>query len=130
VISLDTNVFARWIMRDDASQYDVADRVLAESFLITSSVLVELAWVLESVGEMSRAEIALSLATISQLPTANLEDATHMRWAIERFATAGDLADLVHLAGSGAANGFGTFDKRVAKQAGPNSPIPIIDLNP
>lgn len=130
MIALDTNVFARWIMRDDATQCAVADQALGEPFLITNSVLMELGWVLQSVAGMGRAEIARSLGLILRLPTANISDASTVRWAIERFSEAGDLPDLIHLASATEADSFATFDSRISRQAGSLAPLPIIDLNP
>ncbi len=117
-------------MRDDTVQAAAADAVLGQPFQITTSVLVELGWVLGSIGGMGRSDLARSLGLILNLPTANVEGGSVVRWAVERFATTGDLADLVHLASSTGAEAFGTFDKQLLKDAGPNAPIIVLDLNP
>jgi predicted nucleic-acid-binding protein len=128
MIAVDTCVLARWVMRDDPAQTDVADAVLAQSFYLGVGVLVELGWVLGSVGRMSRSEVARTFASLLGLPTACVQNETHVRWAVERFATHGDLSDLLHIANSVEADGFATFDAKISKQAGPNPPVSVITL--
>lgn len=130
VISLDTNVLVRWIARDDATQAQRADDVLGEPFFVSPTVLTELGWVLRTRIGLDRTAIAFSVSKLLNLPTANFPLAANLRWAVERYASQGDWADLIHLATSTEALAFGTFEKRLAKQAGPNAPVPIVDLNP
>ncbi len=130
VIALDTNVLVRWIARDDPGQAERADVILQEPFLISSSVLTELGWVLRTCMNMDRTEIGFAVSKLINLPTANLPFAANVRWAVERYALQGDWADLIHIATSTDADSFGSFEKRLAKQTGPGSPIPIVDLDP
>jgi predicted nucleic-acid-binding protein len=125
MIAVDTNVLARWLMRDDPEQAAIADALLAKPFFVGVSVLVELGWVMETVGAMDRSQLARSLASLLGLPTAYIQHEAAVRWALERFATQGDLADLIHLCNSAEADSFATFDKRLSGQAGPNSPVPV-----
>jgi predicted nucleic-acid-binding protein len=125
VIALDTNVIVRWIMRDDAAQVAIADQVLAEPFFVSASVLTEIGWVLESVFGLKRTQIAAAASSLVNLPTANVPDVHKVRWALERFSHSGDWADLIHLATAGDVAAFGGFDKKLAKQAGPNVPMKI-----
>lgn len=128
MIAVDTCVLARWVLRDDLAQTEAADTVLAQSFYLGAGVLVELGWVLSSVGRMARSEVARTFATLLGLPTACVQNEAHVRWAVERFATHGDLSDLLHIANSVEANGFATFDAQMSKQAGPNPPVSVITL--
>lgn len=128
MIAVDTCVLARWVLRDDLAQTEAADAVLAQSFYLGAGVLVELGWVLSSVGRMARSEVARTFATLLGLPTACVQNEAHVRWAVERFATHGDLSDLLHIANSVEANGFATFDAQMSKQAGPNPPVSVITL--
>jgi predicted nucleic-acid-binding protein len=130
VIALDTNVLVRWIVRDDPKQFARADAVMAEPFFLPISVFMELGWVLRSVYGFSRQDISKTAALVVSLPTTNIPFATNIRWAIERYAAGGDWEDMIHLATSTEADAFGSFDMRLSKQGGPNSPISIIDLNP
>lgn len=123
--ALDTCILARWVLRDDPAQAAVADDLLAQPFFLGVSVLVELSWVLESSGGMGRETLARTLAELVSLPTAWVQNADGVRWAIERFAQRGDFADLMHVANSTPAAGFITFDKAIVKDAGPNAPVPV-----
>lgn len=126
MIALDTNVLVRWVLRDDGAQAAVADRLLSAPFYVSPSVLVELGWVLQSVGGMERTALAFAVSRLMHLPTAHTAHADQLRWAIERFSTRGDWADLVHIASCTAADGFASFDKPLAADAGPNSPLEIV----
>ena len=130
MIALDTNVLVRWIARDDPVQSAHADEILQEPFFVSPSVLTELGWVLQTRIGMDRAKIAFSVSKLMSLPTANLPFAANLRWAVERYATQGDWGDLIHIATSTEAEAFGSFEKQLVKQAGPNAPVPIINLNP
>jgi predicted nucleic-acid-binding protein len=126
VIAVDTCVLARWLLRDDPDQAERADQLLAEPFYLGISVLVELAWVLTAVGGMDRTQMARVFAALLSLPTASVQHGAHVRWAIERFSTQGDLADLLHLCNSTDAGQFATFDRRLAAQAGTNPPVSVM----
>jgi predicted nucleic-acid-binding protein len=125
VIAIDTCILARWVMRDDSVQAEMADTLLAQPFFLGVSVLVELNWVLGSIGQMDREQVARAFASLLGLPTAYVQHEALVRWAVERFATQGDFADLIHLCNSSDADLFVTFDKRLAGQAGSNAPIPV-----
>lgn len=128
MIAVDTCVLARWVLRDDPVQTKIADAVLAQPFYLGASVLVELGWLLGSAGQMKRSQIARTFAALLGLPTACVQNEAHVRWAVERFAAKGDLADLLHIANSTEAVAFATFDKRLVAQAGPNSPAKVTSL--
>jgi predicted nucleic-acid-binding protein len=123
--AVDTCVLARWVMRDDPAQAELADALLARPFFLGVTVLVELNWVLGTVGKMERGLIARAFASLLGLPTAYVQHEALVRWAVERFATQGDFADLIHLCNSTDADLFATFDKRLARHAGSNAPIPV-----
>ena len=125
MIAVDTCVLVRWVLRDDGRQAVAADAQLALPFFLGVSVLVELGWVLATIGRMSRPQIARALESLLGLPTAIVEHETHVRWAIQRYAAMGDLPDLIHLANSTDADGFVTFDKALLREAGPNAPVPV-----
>jgi predicted nucleic-acid-binding protein len=125
MIAVDTSILARWVLRDDPVQAAAADAVLAQPFYLGVSVLVELGWVLQSVGAMDRGQVSRTVASLLGLPTACVQHAEQVRWAVERFSSRGDFADLIHLCNSADADGFATFDKRLAADAGPNAPVRV-----
>ena len=105
----------------------MAKAVLSRDFVLLPSVVLETEWVLRSSYAWPRARIAEALAVLIDLPTLR-EAPQGIGWVIERFADGADFADMLHLAASGSADAFVTFDRRLAKAAGPNTPIPIETL--
>ena len=125
--SPDTNILARWLLEDDPDQTRMADDVLAQPVHITMTVLLELGWVLGSKKRLSRDTVADLLQTLLNLRTVNVGDRAGVDWAIERYRQGADWADMVHVVDSaGKAAAFVTFDESLARQAGPDSPIPVI----
>lgn len=124
--AVDTNVLVRWITRDDPVQTPLADQVMRTPVYVPLTVLIELAWVLR--GEpynMTRDVLTESLRLLIDLDgvTVPLEDA--VRWAIERHRNGADFADMVHLIESRRTDAFLTFERRLAKLAGPDAPVPV-----
>ena len=85
MIGLDTNLIVRYLTRDDAAQYkkakDLVDRATArdQGFLINAVVLCEVAWVLGSVYDYSRKEIADALDQILATEQFTVEHADDAR---------------------------------------------------
>lgn len=118
MISVDTNLLARFLLRDDPDQYRRAVAALAgdEEVFIPITVLLELAWVLKA-REVTREEILLSVQGILALPHVRLQHAEAVRAAL-RWAKAGvDVADALHLALSGQSTKFLTFDANLVRRA-------------
>lgn len=87
---------------------------------------MEATWVLQSSYGQPREAIAEALTTILDINTVHTPDDAGVRWAIDRYARYGaDLADMLHLVASKESEVFLSFDRRLTRQAGPNSPIPI-----
>lgn len=125
LIALDTCILARWVMRDDKAQAEAADTLLARPFFIGQTVLLELGWLLRTAGRMDRAQLAETLQTLTGLPTAVVENADRVRWAIERYAQRGDLADLLHVANAVGVRSIATFDRKFVRDATPNAPTQV-----
>lgn len=69
MIALDTNILARYLLKDDAAQFERA-RILiegAERITAPVTVLLELAWALE-VSDCSRQDVARALRLLAGLP--------------------------------------------------------------
>jgi predicted nucleic-acid-binding protein len=128
MLAVDTNILARWIMRDDEAQASMADTVMAGAIEITPTVLMELGWVLSTIGGMTRGQTADSLAAILSIGTAHIDRRAPLRWAIERYRQGGQLADLVHIACVDAGRAFATFDRGIARSVGRSSPVPVHTL--
>ena len=116
--SLDTNVLVRVILADDPKQSPVADRIIAEPALVTTTVALETFWVLAEVAGLTKAKAAAALQALMKIDSLTFADAAAVAWALERAAGGGDFADMLHVATSRAADSFATFDRGVAHHAG------------
>lgn len=123
--SVDTNVIVRWLLRDDLRQAEIADQIMDQPIEITLTVMLELAWVLMSIGRMSRDQFADVMQGILTIRTVYVIDRDRLRWAVDRFRAGADWEDLIHIVATQAAGRFATFDKALRKQAGASTPIPI-----
>ena len=124
--AVDTNVLVRWITRDDPDQSPVADRVMAKPTFVSLTVLLELAWTLG--GEpfrFGRQAIAIALRVILTTRTITVPQENAVAWAIDRFSTGADIADMLHIVASRGSDGFVTFEKRLNSLAGVDSPLRI-----
>ncbi|MEM7481537.1 MAG: type II toxin-antitoxin system VapC family toxin [Acidobacteriota bacterium] len=100
MIGIDTNVLVRYLTLDDAAQVERVDRRIrvaseAGDFLrIDSFVLCETVWVLDSVYEYSRQEIAAALEQVIDARQFEVDDRDSVRAALGHFRSGGgDFAD-------------------------------------
>jgi predicted nucleic-acid-binding protein len=128
VKAVDTNIVARALTQDDPIQSPIADRVLTTGAFIPLTVLLETGWLLRSRYGFSREAIVDMLSTLCELPNVTVDEEDGVRWALAKYATAGDIADLIHLVSARQSSGFVTFDAGVARAAGADSPMPIETL--
>jgi len=122
MIGVDTNILVRAILGDDPKQSPLARRAIenARDILVPITVLIELAWVLKSVG-WNRQQIHQALSTLAQQPTVHLDRAVEAQAALDDFkAGPADFADYLalHQARSLGARKLLTFDRKLAKSAG------------
>jgi len=119
MISVDTNLLARFLLKDDPVQHRRAVAVLesdAEVY-IPVTVLLELAWVLKA-RDATREEILAALRGILALPRVRSQHEDAVRIALGWVEAGMDPADALHLALSGKASRFLTFDTALARQSG------------
>ena len=128
MIALDTNVLARWILRDDAEQAEIAEGVLSGPCWVGATVFLELGWVLLNSAKLSRAAVFGSLTVLLDMPSLQIERSTDLRRALGRFETGGDFADMIHLATIAEVDEFATFDRKLARLAGADMRVPIMLL--
>jgi predicted nucleic-acid-binding protein len=122
MIGVDTNILVRAILGDDPKQSPLARRTLenARDILVPITVLIELAWVLKSVG-WSRQQIHQALCTLALQPTVHLDRAVEVQAALDDFkAGSADFPDYLalHQARLLGARKLLTFDRKLAKAAG------------
>ena len=127
MISVDTNLLARLLLRDDPERFRRALAVLSshEEVFVPVTVLLELAWVLR-VRDATQDEIAASLQGILDLPQVVAQHDEPVRKALGWVKRGMDVADAFHLVLGDRSEAFVTFDKSLARQASRlaiNSPV-------
>jgi predicted nucleic-acid-binding protein len=118
VIAVDTNVLVRYLVEDDPVQTDRAEAVLRSgAVLVPTTVLLETAWVLGSSYGFDRVAIVDGIAKLLGLPGVEAEDSATAGEALDWYAQGLDFADALHLASSGRAEAFATFDRALRRRA-------------
>jgi predicted nucleic-acid-binding protein len=118
VIAVDTNVVVRLLIGDDAEQTGVAMLLFErETIFIAKSVILETEWVLRRGYRQTSLAIARALENLVALPNVTCEDAGNVRQALAWHRSGMDFADGLHLAASGRATRFITFDRDMIKVA-------------
>lgn len=118
MIALDTNILARFLTADDPVQGPRAKRLLEgnDTYWLPITVLLELAWVLQSKG-WGRAVLAGKLRELVSVRNMRMQHPEAVYRALDWFAKGMDLADALHVALSAQADEFRTFDERLARKA-------------
>jgi predicted nucleic-acid-binding protein len=117
MISLDTNILARYLLNDTPAQAIIVEQLLErEPFTVPLTVFLELAWVLDSRGR-TRTEIAAAIRLICGLRNFTSPDINLLTTALYWYENNIDFADSLHLAMSSGSSEFKTFDKAMVKTA-------------
>jgi predicted nucleic-acid-binding protein len=122
MIALDTNILARYLLKDDEAQFDLARAIIEgpERLVVPVTVLLELAWVLE-VSDCDRAEIARAFRLLVGLPNITLRHIDGLLYALGWYEAGMDFGDALHLAMSAQDEVMATFDRdfdKLAKRVG------------
>ncbi|MDO8442630.1 MAG: type II toxin-antitoxin system VapC family toxin [Polaromonas sp.] len=127
MITLDTNLLVRLLLRDDARQYTRVRQLLAQEqdFTAPVTVMLELVWVLE-VNDCGAGDIVRGLKLLLGLPNFKPQQADALHQALQWYAQGIDFADALHLAQSGASEHMATFDKAFARKAGRLGAVPPV----
>jgi predicted nucleic-acid-binding protein len=113
VRAVDTNILARFYLRDDAAQGRVAAGVLsAGDVFVPKTVILELEWVLRYVADQPEDKVIDCLAHLIALPGITVEDRDEIEAALGYCRDGIDFADALHLAASKACTELLTFDDR------------------
>lgn len=124
---IDTNVLVRYLIQDDAGQFEQARRFIETTCRVDAPgvihpvVLCELVWVLRSVYGVPRGEIAEVLELLLRIRSLRVLQADQVRAAVDLYRTrAVDFADaFLHAAyRATGASGLITFDRRAGALPG------------
>ena len=117
MIALDTNILARYLLADDAGQHDIARRLIEDAsraYWVPVTVVLELSWVLKGRGVPGPAA-ARAIADLALLPSVRMQSAEAVAVAASAAVDGFEFADALHLAMSGKAEQFLTFDRQLVR---------------
>jgi predicted nucleic-acid-binding protein len=117
MLAVDTNIVVRLLVNDDARQGAAARRLFeSDEIWIGVTVLLETAWVLESVYDLSADETVKALQRLLGLPNVRAEDPGAVAAALDAAGRGLELADALHLMRAPGDAEFVTFDRALAKR--------------
>jgi predicted nucleic-acid-binding protein len=119
MFAVDTNVLVRLLTRDDANQTEAAEEFIGKGALVSHLVLAETLWVLDSVYELSRAQVATALEMLLNHKELSIQDADVVTAALDHYRqrSAVDFSDclVLEIARKAGHLPVGTFDRNFAK---------------
>jgi predicted nucleic-acid-binding protein len=119
MLAVDTNVLVRLVARDDADQVELAEEFVAKGAWVSHLVLAETLWVLDSVFELSRGQIATAVEMLLNHNNLTVQDAEVVASALNQFRTARavDFSDclVLEIARKAGHLPVATFDRNFAK---------------
>lgn len=130
-VALDTNVLVRFLVEDDAKQTADAAALIEsaitadETLFVSDVVMCETVWVLSSVYQFARSEIAATLATLLRASHLAFRTTDLLVRAVEAFAQGrGDFADYVirESAMEAGCEAVATFDRALLGERGFRAP--------
>jgi predicted nucleic-acid-binding protein len=117
MLAVDTNVVVRLLVNDDARQGAAARRLFeSDEIWIGVTVLLETAWVLESVYDLSAGETVKTLRRLLGLPNVRAEDSGAVAAALDAAGRGLELTDALQLVRTPEDTEFVTFDRALAKR--------------
>ena len=131
--ALDTNVLVRFFIDDpedaqSARQRPQAIQVMSERGYVPLTVLLELEWVLRGFYELAPKEIVRVILALASIEHITLENRDAVLTAANAMTSGIDFADALHVACSGRAAAFVTFDAKLAKRARKLQLAPPVEL--
>ena len=126
--AVDTNILARALLADDPTQSPLASSALINGAFFSMTVILETAWLMRRRFDRDCREVAELLLGLLSMRTVVVDRPAHVKWAIERSATRGDLVDLLHVPAGAASDAFVTLDRRMETACAPDGPVRIETL--
>jgi predicted nucleic-acid-binding protein len=119
VLAVDTNVLVRLLTRDDADQVSAAEAFVSRGAWISHVVLAETFWVLDSVYDLTRAQIATAIEMLLNHRELSLQDADVVTAALDHYRRrpAVDFSDclVLEIARKAGHLPVATFDRNFAR---------------
>lgn len=117
MLAVDTNVVVRYLVGDHPEQSERASALFREAQVwVSSTVLLETAWVLGKAYGYRPHQIAWALRLLGGLPAVTLQNTDQMARALG-WLDRMDVADAIHLAQATGMEAFVTFDQGLVRAA-------------
>lgn len=119
MIAIDTNIIVRFLTKDDLGQYQAVLALFRKNEIwISHTVLLETAWVLQGIFDLSRDDLHSLLSDLINLEHVEMENYDVATASLEAFREGMDLADALHLTTANSHDRpFYTFDKALVKHS-------------
>jgi len=125
VLAIDTNIVVRYLTEDHPEQSPIARTLITDnSIWVSTTVLLEIGWVLRSAYGFSKQQILDALAAFSDLPQVRVQNPDHVVKGMAWARMGMDFADALHLAAAQTCDGFVTFDRKLG-EARPDGAISV-----
>jgi predicted nucleic-acid-binding protein len=85
MLAVDTNVLVRLLTRDDPDQVSAAEAFVSRGAWVSHLVLAETFWVLDSVYDLTRAQIATAIEMLLNHKELSLQDADVVTAALNHY---------------------------------------------
>ena len=119
MLAIDTNILVRLVARDDSDQVKAVEQFVGKGAWISHLVLAETLWVLDSVYELSRAQIATAVDMLLNHQDLTLQDAEVVASALRHYRSrsAVEFSDclVLEIARKAGHLPVATFDRNFAK---------------
>ena len=119
MLAIDTNVLVRLLTRDDTAQVSAAEAFVSKGAWVSHLVLAETFWVLDSVYDLSRVQIATAVEMLLNHKELSLQDADVVTAALDHYRRrpAVELSDclVLEIARKSGHLPVATFDRNFAK---------------
>lgn len=119
MLAVDTNILVRLVARDDAEQVSAAEEFVSKGAWVSHLVLTETLWVLDSVYDLSRAQIATAAEMLLNHRDLTVQDAEVVTSALAHFRKRSTIAFsdclILEIARKAGHLPVGTFDRDFGK---------------
>jgi len=119
MLAVDTNVLVRLLTRDDADQVNAAEAFVSRGAWVSHLVLAETFWVLDSVYDLTRSQLATAIEMLLNHKELSLQDADVVTAALDHYRRrpAVEFSDclVLEIARKAGHLPIATFDRNFAK---------------
>jgi predicted nucleic-acid-binding protein len=124
MIGLDTNIFVRYLTRDDPGQFRQAAQILERDLttdnpgFVSLVTVAELVWVLDSIYNFTNEQVTSAVYRMLRVPTLQIQNAREVFLAADALQTTSASFDDALIGAVGAWAGCTTtltFDKKAAR---------------